>query len=88
MAKLRASALAGAAAAALCALALLCSGTVAANNVIMIDGHAAFDAALATHDLLVVDFYAPVRLRRRLGRARRRCMSRHQLPSAACMQAR
>ncbi len=56
------------AAAALCALALLCctaaATTSSASNVLVLNGDASFDAALAAHDFLVVDFYAPVRLQR------------------------
>jgi hypothetical protein len=54
------------AAAALCVLAMLCSSAAAtsASNILVLNGDASFDAALAAHDFLVVDFYAPVRLRR------------------------
>jgi hypothetical protein len=90
MAVPRFSARAGAAA-ALCALALLCCSTAAASasNVLVLNGDASFNAALAAHDFLVVDFYAPVRLQR----LRCTCggaphvVSDHSPSAACCMRA-
>ena len=63
-----------AALAALCALALLAGASAAkSKNVIVIDNEASFNEALAEHDFLLVEFYAPVRARTRAGaRADRR----------------
>ncbi len=80
------------AAAALCALALLCCSTAAASasNVLVLNGDASFDAALAAHDFLVVDFYAPVRLLRGCAAfwEGRHVSRRIGSPSAACVHAR